>query len=112
MFCSYEIGYPIITAGQLQQSRADSHPVGACERRWHEKTGSQGLGRESWDLTTVLYAVRPDAGLWVKHAEGRIAVSETGITTWHAVPGRQSFLLPCVPDETVRQAIEELLQKM
>lgn len=110
VFCSYEIGCPVITGAELQKNSGESHPVAACYRHWHESTGAPDEGRESWDPATVLYAVKPETGFWTIHPYGRIAVDAAGITTWHEQEGRQTFLLPAVGNEIVRKTIDELLR--
>lgn len=109
--CSYEIGYPIITAQEFQKSARVSNPAAMCYRLWHERTGANGLGRESWDLATVLYAVRPEAEIWKLHPDGRISIDEKGITTWEKAPGRQRYLLENLPHEDVRALIDGLLRE-
>jgi len=110
-FCSYEIGYPIITAQEFQQNEPEGNPAAMCYRLWHERTGSDGLGRESWDLATVLYAVRPEAGIWNLHPDGKISVDEKGITTWNDVPGRHRYLLENLPHADVRALMDGLLSE-
>lgn len=41
--------------------------------------------RETWDLTSVLYAVRPEEGYFTLSAPGRVEVDERGVTRF--VPG-------------------------
>lgn len=43
--------------------------------------------RETWDLTAVLYAVRPDDGYFGLSPEGRVVVDEKGMTRFEASPG-------------------------
>jgi len=67
-------------------------------------------GRESWDHTALLYAVRPDAGYWNLHPYGRVTVDDDGVTRWHAEEGgMHSYLLPREDYDTVRQIIDGLV---
>jgi hypothetical protein len=43
--------------------------------------------RETWDLTSVLYAVRPGDGYFTVSAPGRVEVDERGITRFLPEPG-------------------------
>jgi inosine-uridine nucleoside N-ribohydrolase len=45
-----------------------------------------------WDPTAALYAVRPDAGYFELSPEGRITVSDSGITTFSAGAGHARLL--------------------
>lgn len=49
--------------------------------------------RETWDLTSVLYAVRPEAGYFTLSEPGRVAVDEKGFTAFTAdAKGRHRYL--------------------
>lgn len=57
----------------------------------------------------MLEAVRPGR-YWYPHAFGRITVDRDMVTHWHAEEGaRQSYLLPKVDYEVIRQTIDDLL---
>ncbi|TWU04706.1 nucleoside hydrolase [Stieleria varia] len=43
--------------------------------------------RPTWDLTSVLYAVRPEAGYFDLSADGNVSVGADGLTTFNAMPG-------------------------
>lgn len=111
ILCSYEIGYPIITAQEFQRAAAEDNPAAMCYRLWHERTGANGFGRESWDPATVLYAVRPEECIWKLHPYGKIDVDEKGITTWQPAEGRHSFLLENRSREEAAALINGLLKE-
>jgi inosine-uridine nucleoside N-ribohydrolase len=48
--------------------------------------------RPTWDLTSVLYAVRPDRGYFDLSPAGRVAVVDGGVTTFSEGGGQQRFL--------------------
>lgn len=111
VFCSYEIGYPLITGEKLQQETGPDHPVAACYRYWHERTGTPGAGRESWDLTTALYAARPENALWELSEAGRICVDDEGVTSFEAAEdGKHFYLLEKSEPDEVCQIINSLIQ--
>lgn len=107
IFSSYEIGLWCVTMKEYARKAPQDDPV----RRAYELHPCGGkYGRESWDHTALLYAVRPDAGYWNLHPFGRVTVDDEGITKWHAEEGgRQSYLLPREDYETVRQIIDGLV---
>jgi hypothetical protein len=45
-----------------------------------------------WDPTAALYAVRPDAGYFNLSPEGRVTVSDKGVTTFSAGGGQTRIL--------------------
>ncbi|MBI4893840.1 MAG: nucleoside hydrolase [Acidobacteria bacterium] len=49
--------------------------------------------RETWDLTSVLYAVRPDGGYFGLSAAGEVQVDEKGNTRFEAAAGGRSRYL-------------------
>ena len=111
VFCSYEIGYPLITGRDLQRKAGEEHPVAACYRHWHEQVHVPGEGRESWDLTTVLYAVRPKSGLWKLSPAGSVSVDERGVTRFtEKADGRHFYLLENADASVVCRTIDSLLE--
>jgi len=48
--------------------------------------------RPTWDLTAVLYAVRPERGYFDLSPAGSVAVGDSGITTFTAGAGQQRYL--------------------
>ncbi len=92
IFTSHEIGNWMITLSSINDDdrRKDANPVAHSYSQHHGKGG-----RSSWDLTAILYAVRPDAGYWYLHPWGRITVNDEGNTGFCEEEGaRQSYLLP------------------
>ena len=66
-------------------------------------------GRQSWDHTAMLEAVRPGV-YWNYHALGRVRVEDDGVTVWQEESGgKQSYLLPKADYESVRTVIDGLL---
>ncbi len=107
IFSSFEIGLWCVTMRDYVNKAPQDDPV----RRAYELHPCGRLhGRESWDHTALLYAVRPDAGYWNLHPYGRVSVDDEGVTRWHAEEsGKHSYLLPREDYETVRQIIDDLV---
>lgn len=65
--------------------------------------------RPTWDLTSVLHAVRPDRGYFDLSPPGRVMIADDGLTTFEAsAEGRDRYLM--VRDEQKGRASEALVQ--
>ena len=74
------------------------HPLSEAYRLYQKMP----YDRQTWDLTSVLYAVRPDRGYFGVSLTGTIAVDDKQITQFTAGPtGRQRYLT-VNPDQIVR----------
>lgn len=107
VFSSYEIGLWCVTMRGYVSAAPKDDPV----RRAYELHHLAGnAGRESWDLTAVLYAVRPQAGYWNLHPWGKVTVDEIGVTTWTEEEGGQhTYLLPNMDYDVIRDTINNLV---
>ncbi len=65
--------------------------------------------RQTWDLTSVLYAVRPDRGYFTVSEPCRITVNDKGQTEFHADTQGKHFILSATPEQKAR-ALEALIQ--
>jgi hypothetical protein len=108
VFSGWEIGNRIHTGARLKEAPKSS-PV----RRAYELYN--GLNnRQSWDQTTVLYAVRGlDGGLadhWDLAAKGGMVMHENGHNEWRAEPDRpHAYLVEKMPPARIAAEIEELM---
>lgn len=65
--------------------------------------------RPTWDLTSVLYAVRPERGYFDISPPGRVTVDESGLTSFVAEDnGRDRYLI--LTEEQKPRALEALVQ--
>ena len=65
--------------------------------------------RPTWDLTSVLYAIRPDRGYFDLSPPGRVSITADGLTTFKEfVDGRDRYLI--LRDEQKGKATEALVQ--
>lgn len=107
IFSSYEIGLWCVTMKGYAQKAPDADPV---RRAYELHPCGRDYGRESWDHTALLYAVRPDAGYWNLHPQGRVTVDDEGVTEWHAeAGGMQTYLLPREDYAVIRDVINGLV---
>ena len=64
--------------------------------------------RPTWDLTSVLYAVRPEAGYFDISSPGQVTVDDKGLTTFdEASDGRDRYLI--LTDDQKARATEALV---
>lgn len=81
----FEIGDAILYPGKSIETDfayASHHPLADAYRAYDRMP----YDRPTWDLTSVLYAVRPDRGYFGLSQPGTIEVDEKGVTGFHAMP--------------------------
>lgn len=80
-----------------------NHPIADAYRAYHKMP----YDRPTWDLTAVLYAVRPDRGYFTLSAPGKVRVDDKGVATFTAVDGGTRRYL--VAPEAQRARIVEIM---
>ncbi len=110
IFSGFEIGARIFTANALK-SKPESNPIRmGYEWYWN---GKENLNRESWDLTTVLCAVRGAEPYWTLSEPGKCLMHAThgyGESEW--IPyakGNHRYLIEKMPPAEVGKVIDELI---
>ncbi|MDI9401309.1 MAG: nucleoside hydrolase [Limisphaerales bacterium] len=110
VFSGFEIGARIFTANALK-SKPETNPIRmGYEWYWDKK---ENINRESWDLTTVLYAVRGAEPYWKLSEPGKCLMCAThgyGESEW--IPfekGNHRYLIEKMPPAEVGAVIDELL---
>jgi inosine-uridine nucleoside N-ribohydrolase len=105
----FEIGRAILYPAQSIQrdySYVPHHPIA------HAYTLYQKMpyDRETWDLTSVLVAVRPGAGYFGLSDPGTISVDESDVTQFRFHPTGKHFYLTASPEQAtrVREALVQL----
>lgn len=113
IFSPHEIGVDIYTAKRFQNEGSDKNPAVFAYRHWNDVAygeNSGKSGRASWDLVTVLHAVRPENGLWKLHEYGKVDVDDEGVTTWKAdCNGKHTYLMKYAADTEAEEIIDGLL---
>ena len=105
IFSSFEIGLWCVSLCDFVKRGRPDDPV----RRAYELHPSGRNGRESWDLTAMLEAVRPGQ-YWNLHEYGCVIVDADGVTTWQPkAGGRHTYLLPRADYDEVREVIDRLV---
>ncbi len=108
IFSGSEIGDDIFTGSRL----AASLPTNPVAKAYDLYPGTNDHGeRQSWDLTAVLYAVRPSAELWDVRGDRHLAVDADGTHAWlaGAVTPPRAFLVERVAPERVKNTLDALL---
>ena len=110
---------PLVASG-FEIGQAIKFPASSIERDFgyvkhhplkqaYELYQKMPYDRETWDLTSVLYAVRPDHGYFGLSPAGRIRVDEKDVTQFDVTEGgRQRFLT--VNAEQIARVREALIQ--
>jgi len=102
----YEIGKAIMypaTSIQRDFNYVRHHPL----REAYELYLKMPYDRPTWDLTSVLYAVRPDRGYFGLSAPGRIRVDEGGHSRYTAAADGKDRYVTVTPEQiiNVRQVL-------
>jgi hypothetical protein len=104
LFTGFELGEGINTGKNLVAAPA-SNPV----RRAYELY-TQFKGRQSWDLTAILAAVRDPALYWTVETDGYCRVNPDGTNAWTPTPHRgHSYLTVKVPPSDMARLLDDLL---
>src|SRR5262249_9552999 len=114
---------PIVASG-FEIGRAIVYPATSIERDFsyvphHPLREAYGLyqkmpyDRETWDLTSVLYAVRPDHGYFGLSPTGTITVDGQDVTQFSADPAGKHRFLTVTPEQIarVREALTQLARQ-
>lgn len=102
----FEIGLQCISMQDYAVKAPKDDPV---RRAYECHPEGCKLGRESWDHSAVLEAVRPGM-YWDYHARGRIRINDDGVSSWEAEDeGKQTYLLPKVDFDEIRSTIDDLV---
>jgi inosine-uridine nucleoside N-ribohydrolase len=97
----WEVGaalpYPA-TSIERDYSYVKQHPVAIAYRAYRQMP----YDRPTFDLTSVLYAVRPNAGYFDLSANGRVEIAEDGRTTFHTEASGSRRYLVVRPENRAR----------
>ena len=105
IFCPWECGGPVQT-GMTYRGLEEKHPAACAYYHWTES----GMARSSWDLLTVVQAIRPNNGLMTVSPWGRIRLDEKGVSTFAAeLNGRHAYTINSATAEEISAALEEML---
>jgi inosine-uridine nucleoside N-ribohydrolase len=104
----YEIGASILyPAASIEKdfAYAPDHPIPPAYRAYKKMP----YDRPTWDLTAVLYAVRPERGYFSLSPEGRVHVDDGGFTRFTPEKGGPHRFLTVTAEQRTR-TLEALVQ--
>lgn len=97
----FEVGlaitYPAVSI-ERDFGYVESHPVAEAYRLYMQMP----YDRPTWDLTSALYAVRPDRGYFGLPAKGKIILDSSGRTTFSEASDGQRQYLTITPEQIAR----------
>ena len=93
----YAIQYPAVSI-ERDYGYVAHHPVAEAYRLYMKFP----YARPTWDLTSVLYAVRPDRGYFGLSEPGTITVTDTAITGFAPSPQGHHRILTASPEQGTR----------
>lgn len=104
IFCGYEMGDTVITCANLDQY-PEENPLQLSYRLYIGENG-----RSSWDLVTVLHAVRGESEMMGQSAWGTITVDDKGVSTWRQdSSGQHAYVINKRTPEDLAKLIDGLL---
>ena len=97
----YEIGEAILYPAESIEKDygwVKDHPVAEAYRAWEKMP----YDRPTWDLTAVLYAVRPDRGYFGLSPKGTITLDEKNVTRFTADENGAHRFVTVTPEQITR----------
>jgi inosine-uridine nucleoside N-ribohydrolase len=107
VFSGYEVGKEILypaTSIEHDFSYVPHHPVADAYRAYMPMP----YDRPTWDLTAVLYAVRPKGNFGLS-PKGRVTVDDKGVTTFAEEPNGPHRYLTATPEQA-RHALAQMIE--
>lgn len=105
VFSGFELGRDIVTGAILQKASVPENPV-----REAYKLFNGGVGRSSWDLTAVHFAVRGLSDVWQLCGPGINKIYPDGRNVWESVSKHQHYYLQnAVPKTQIKKMLDNLL---
>ncbi|MEA2264392.1 MAG: hypothetical protein QOJ51_7217, partial [Acidobacteriaceae bacterium] len=98
-FSGFEVGEAILyPASSIEHDFPAGNPVAEAYRVY----AKMPYDRPTWDLTTVLYDLRPDRGYFDVSAPGDVTVAANGATAFQANPQGKRYFLKVNPIQAAR----------
>ena len=102
----FEIGNKIRTLKSIYKNT--ENPVGLSNSVY---PWAKEKGRESWDLTAVLYAICEDLELWNLSQYGKISVSDDGVTSFEENKnGKHRYLISKNNEKEIEEIIDSIVK--
>ncbi|HET6453985.1 MAG TPA: nucleoside hydrolase [Armatimonadota bacterium] len=97
----YEVGGAILYPAESIEKDfgyAANHPIAEAYRAYQKMP----YDRPTWDLTAVLYAIRPDRGYFGLSEPGRITLDDKNVTHFTAAESGKHRFLTVTPEQVTR----------
>ena len=105
VFSGYELGVDIVTGAILQEKTPPDNPVRTAYQLYND-----GIGRSSWDLTAVYFAVRGLSDTWQLCGPGYNEVYPDGRNRWDpSTDHAHHYLLNAVSKTQIKALLDDLL---
>lgn len=104
VYCGWEVGAPVVAIKE-PSPLDEKNPVREAYRLY-----GGGVGRNSWDLCTVQWAIQPECGFYKLSEPGVIEIDEKGVS--HLIPkpdGKHFYISLAVPGNEIAAAFEQTL---
>ena len=104
VYCGWEVGAPVVAIKE-PSPLDEKNPVREAYRLY-----SGGVGRNSWDLCTVQWAIQPECGFYKLSQPGVIGIDEKGVS--RLIPkqdGKHFYLSLNAPGEEIAASFEQTL---
>ena len=109
LFSGWEVGNRLITGADWPEDQpASRNPI----RRAYELYGKPGQGRQSWDQTSVLAAIRDPGSWWALREDGYNHVFDDGRNQWRSAPDKEhAYLMERADRAEVVETIDRLMMQ-
>jgi inosine-uridine nucleoside N-ribohydrolase len=98
-FSGFEVGLAVLyPAASIEHDFPPGNPVAEAYRLYQQMP----YDRPSWDLTTVVYDLRPDRGYFAVSPPGDVMVAPDGSTSFQPRPQGKRFFLSVNPVQAAR----------
>jgi inosine-uridine nucleoside N-ribohydrolase len=98
-FSGFEVGLAILyPASSIEHDFRAGNPVAEAYRAY----AKMPYDRPTWDLTTVLYDLRPDRGYFDISPQGQVIVAANGATSFQPNPQGKRYFLKVNPMQAAR----------
>jgi len=105
----FSIGLAVCVSWQLlDKQMKDKNPVKFAYKAYYNGTPGE---RFSWDQTSMLFALEPDARHFKLSPEGEIAIDENGFSRFTEKPGGMRFLL-LFDEQRTPEAVNRAMHKL
>jgi len=102
-------GTSIITGKYFSKNYSENHPLRIAYEAF---MGGENIGRSSWDLIAVLYALNHESSIFKTNSYGKIGYNTDNVVFWSNNESRKDYAVELtVTDDEMTEIIEKMLIK-